>query len=129
MTIPCIPMSNDRLDEFESRLNILDKIVKLGWALIFGAFALGAWATLLEIRTQATQRDVDIMKSESSDFVAWRAEANGNRYTSTDHMKYASDVSTSLNGHDKRLTRLEDSILATQKALDRIENKLQTAPR
>jgi len=84
-----IYMSQDRLDELESKLSILDKIVKLGWALLIGAFGLGAWATLLEIRTQGAQRSIELLQTDTSMLVNWRSEANGNRYTSTDHSKYA----------------------------------------
>lgn len=119
-------MSDERLDQLEAKLGILDKIVKLGWALLFGAFGLGAWATLLEIRTQGASRAIEILQSDTTSLVNWRSETNGNRYTSVDHLKFATEMQGAINGHDKRITRVEDSIEQVKKSLDRIENKLQT---
>ena len=48
MTHP-ITMSDDQSDDFESRLKTLDIVVKLGWALIAGAFALGVWVATIQI--------------------------------------------------------------------------------
>lgn len=119
-------MSAERLDELEAKLGILDKIVKVGWALLIGAFGLGAWATLLEIRTQGAQKAIELLQTDASMLVNWRSESNGNRYTSGEHAKFATEINASFNGHDKRITRLEDTSIAIQKSLDRIESKLQT---
>lgn len=119
-------MSEDRLAELETKLGILDKIVRLGWALIAGAFAMGAWVTLLEIRSQAMSHSVDRLNGNMEQVNLWKAEANGNRYTSTDHTRYANEVQSTINMADKRLTRLEDAGVEIKKALDRIETKLQT---
>lgn len=95
-------MSEDRLQELENKLGILNKIVQLGWALIVGAFTLGAWVTLLEIRTQAASVQIERLARDM-------------------------DASEKLVTHDdKRITRLEDTTVDIKKALDRIESKLQT---
>ena len=42
-------MSDEQSDDFESRLKTLDIVVKLGWALLAGAFALGVWVATIQI--------------------------------------------------------------------------------
>lgn len=42
-------MSDDQQDEFENHLKTLDIVVKLGWALLAGAFALGVWVATIQI--------------------------------------------------------------------------------
>ena len=42
-------MSDEQSDDFESRLKTLDIVVKLGWALLAGAFALGVWVAAIQI--------------------------------------------------------------------------------
>ena len=42
-------MSEEQHDDFESRLKTLDIVVKLGWALLAGAFALGVWVATIQI--------------------------------------------------------------------------------
>jgi len=119
-------MSEDRLAELEAKLGILDKIVKLGWALICGAFMIGCWVSILEIRSRAMSVQVERLTGNMEQVNLWKAEANGNRYTSPDHNRYAAEVQTTMNIADKRITRLEDSSVEIKKALDRIEVKLQT---
>jgi len=45
-----ITMSQDQEEDLQSKLKTLDLIVKLGWALIFGAFAIGVWVATIENR-------------------------------------------------------------------------------
>lgn len=44
-----LTMSDDQQDEFENHLKTLDIVVKLGWALLAGAFALGVWVATIQI--------------------------------------------------------------------------------
>ena len=48
MTHP-MTMSDEQSADFESRLKTLDIVVKLGWALLAGAFALGVWVATIQI--------------------------------------------------------------------------------
>jgi hypothetical protein len=42
-------MSAEQRDDFTSRLKTLDILVKLGWALLAGAFAMGVWVATIQI--------------------------------------------------------------------------------
>tara|TARA_R110000868_G_scaffold135821_1_gene348435 strand:+ start:108 stop:470 length:363 start_codon:yes stop_codon:yes gene_type:complete len=119
-------MSEDRLEAIENQLSILKNLVGLGWCILGGAFGLGCWSTLLEIRTQAAGLDIAELKREASITSQFRAESNGGKYTTSDHLRYVAEVSTTINGADKRITRLEDTTSDIKKSLDRIESKLQT---
>ena len=51
-------MSDDQQDDFESRLKTLDIVVKLGWALLAGAFALGVWVATIQIAVNENTQSV-----------------------------------------------------------------------
>jgi hypothetical protein len=54
-------VTREQLQDFESKLKILDLVVKLGWALIVGAFMLGTWVAAIQIainRQTESLRDV-----------------------------------------------------------------------
>ena len=42
-------MTGDQQDDFESRIKTLDIVVKMGWALLAAAFALGVWVATIQI--------------------------------------------------------------------------------
>jgi hypothetical protein len=55
------PVTREQLQDFESKLKILDLVVKLGWALLVGAFLLGTWVAAIQIainRQTESLRDV-----------------------------------------------------------------------
>ena len=55
------PVTREQLQDFESKLKILDLVVKLGWALLVGAFMLGTWVAAIQIainRQTESLRDV-----------------------------------------------------------------------
>lgn len=119
-------MSEDRFTAIESQLVILKNLVAIGWALLVGAFCIGAWTTLLEIRVQSASAEIERLTTTTDTIRTWHHETNGNRYTSTDHVKFANEIMAVNSTSDKRITRLEDSTAEIKKSLDRIENKLQT---
>jgi hypothetical protein len=54
-------VTREQLQDFESKLKILDLVVKLGWALLVGAFMLGTWVAAIQIainRQTESLRDV-----------------------------------------------------------------------
>ena len=42
-------VTREQLQDLESKLKILDLVVKLGWALLVGAFMLGTWVAAIQI--------------------------------------------------------------------------------
>jgi len=44
-----LTMSEEQTEGFSSRLKTLDIVVKLGWALLAGAFAMGVWVATIQI--------------------------------------------------------------------------------
>ena len=119
-------MSDELAEDFEKRLKTLDIIIKLGFALLAGAFGLGVWVATLEWRQGVLMQDVDSHDKTLSEFNMWRAETNGSRFTSQDYVKASANLQEALINHDKRLTRTEDTMLRLEKAMDRIELKLGT---
>ena len=54
-------VTREQLQDFESKLKILDLVVKLGWALLVGAFMLGTWVAAIQIainRQKESLKDV-----------------------------------------------------------------------
>ena len=52
-------VTREQLQDLESKLKILDLVVKLGWALIVGAFLLGTWVAAIQI---AINRQTESLK-------------------------------------------------------------------
>ena len=117
-------MSEERIQTLEQKLAILDKIVKLGWALLAGAFALGAWATLLEIRTQAAGKSIDLLVSNQNAVLTWKAGLQASQFTAQEHNKYATEVQSNMNTQDKRLTRVEDGLISIKESLHEIKDAM-----
>ncbi|NBU84163.1 MAG: hypothetical protein EBS21_06100 [Sphingomonadaceae bacterium] len=73
-------MSEDMQDEFKDRLQTIDTVVKIGWWILAGAFALGVWVTTLQIAVnnntlnnqigEARLRDLELKESVSSERLA-----------------------------------------------------------
>jgi len=49
-------MSTKQTDDFASRLKTLDILIKLGWALLAGAFAMGVWVATIQIAVNENTR-------------------------------------------------------------------------
>jgi len=96
----CYPMSEERISELEQKLNVLDRLVRIGWAFLCGAFALGVWAATLEIRMQ------------TSDDTMVRHEAEIKTARSDMHRIEVGE------------TQMKTDIAYIKVALDRIEKKL-----
>ena len=96
-------MSEEKISELES---LLRRMIGLGWASLLGvvaaAFAFGGWAASLELRAQDSSARL------------------------TNATRISLEAQSELNNHDKRVTRVEDSVLSINKSLDRIEGKLGT---
>ena len=52
-------VTREQLKDLESKLKILDLVVKLGWALLVGAFMLGTWVAAIQI---AINRQTESLK-------------------------------------------------------------------
>lgn len=73
-------MSAEQTDDFSSRLKTLDIVVKLGWAVLAGAFAMGVWVATIQIAvseathtTAAVQpriRDLELRESANNEKLA-----------------------------------------------------------
>jgi hypothetical protein len=50
-------MSEDQQSDFFDRLKTLDLVVKLGWALLAGAFGLGIWVTSIQLELSNNTRE------------------------------------------------------------------------
>lgn len=129
-------MSDEMMEEFESRLKALDVVVRLGRWLLVGAFAIGVWVATLEIRQNAAvaaledheeglkQHEVELHK-----LTVLNAESLASRYTAQQAALDKSLVQAQLNGNDKRIALLEESLKYIRHGLDRVEEKLGTQPK
>jgi hypothetical protein len=128
-------MSDENYADLESKLKVLDLVVKLGWGLIAGAFAIGVWVATLEIRQSGFsgflhEHDLSIRNhgTELNRVSIWQAGMEGTKYTASDASRDRQSMQQQLTEHDKRLTRIEDSTNSISKGVERIEQKLQTKP-
>jgi hypothetical protein len=49
-------MSSQQTSDLSNRLKSLDIVVKLGWALLAGAFAMGVWVAAIQIAVNENTR-------------------------------------------------------------------------
>jgi len=73
-------MSDEQRTDFEDRLKTLDIVVKVGWALLSGAFALGIWVATIQIAVnentsaeasdQIRIRDLELKESANNEKLA-----------------------------------------------------------
>lgn len=103
-------MSEEKITKLESDLEALSKLG--GWikALVVGGVTIGIWLGLMEFRQQSDTAAIIELQHRSQEFALWKAEQTGNRYTSVDHNKYATEAASVAATQDKRVTRLEDAI-------------------
>ena len=119
-----IIMSDQTASQFVDELKKLDLVIRLGIALLIGAFGLGVWVTTLEWRTGETstlsasnQRAIDEMR-------IWKAETTASRFTLADFMKSNQLTTEQISLMDKRTVRLEDNFTRIEKTLEQIDMKL-----
>lgn len=75
-----LTMSDQQRTDFEDRLKTLDIVVKVGWALLSGAFALGIWVATIQIAVnentnakandQIRIRDLELRESANNEKLA-----------------------------------------------------------
>lgn len=75
-----LTMSDEQRTDFEDRLKTLDIVVKVGWALLSGAFALGIWVATIQIAVnentsaktsdQIRIRDLELKESANNEKLA-----------------------------------------------------------
>ena len=62
---------HEQLEErIESRLKSLDIVIKLGWSLIAGAFAIGVWVATIQIAVNNHQIAIEEAKRARADEMA-----------------------------------------------------------
>lgn len=75
-----LTMSDAQQATFEERLKTLDIVVKVGWGLLSGAFALGIWVSTIQIAVnentaakvndQSRIRDLELKESANNEKLA-----------------------------------------------------------
>ena len=130
-----ITMSEEQSDQFAEEIQDLKTLSRLGKALLVGAFFLGGWVATIQIGQLNLGKDVlDAQISvknhgtELNRIGIWQAGIEGSKYTSLDANRDKSQLQQQIVEHDKRLTRIEDSISRIEKGIERIEAKIGTKP-
>lgn len=118
-------MSDENQIDFEAHMKRLDWVVRLGVALIAFGFAIGGWVMRLEIQQGSLANESKQHATELTALNLWQAKTDGNRFTLQDFSKSSQIILESINGNDKRITRLEDSLARVEKLMERIELKLE----
>lgn len=130
-----LTMSEEQSYQFAEEIQALKTLSRLGKALLVGAFFLGGWVATIQIGQLNLGKDVlDAQISvknhgtELNRIGIWQAGIEGSKYTSLDANRDKSQLQQQLVEHDKRLTRIEDSISRIEKGIERIEAKIGTKP-
>ena len=119
-----IIMSEQTAEQFVEELKRLDLVVKLGIALLVGAFGLGVWVATLEFRTGETEVIANESARTIDEMRLWKAETISSRFTLQDFMKANQLTVEQANIMDKRTAHLEDDFARIEKTLERIDAKL-----
>lgn len=130
-----LTMSEEQSYPFAEEIQALKTLSRLGKALLVGAFFLGGWVATIQIGQLNLGKDVlDAQISvknhgtELNRIGIWQAGIEGSKYTSLDANRDKSQLQQQLVEHDKRLTRIEDSISRIEKGIERIEARIGTKP-
>lgn len=118
-------MSDEKIEELEIRIDAITKMVPLMRWLLIGACGVGAWTALIQYQVKWLMTSVEDQQKAVRHVELWRAETNGNRYTSADHNDYARIVQEYQANQDKRLTRLEDQFTTISESLKAIRDELK----
>jgi hypothetical protein len=128
-------MSDNEAEQFAEEMQSLRTLTRLGWGVIVGAFMMGGWVAVLQMKQitiaeTVTDANTHIKNhgTELNRIGLWQAGVEGSRYTSLDASRDKTLLQQQLTEHDKRLTRIEDSITRIEKGIERIEGKLGTKP-
>lgn len=130
-----LTMSEEQSYQFAEEIQALKTLSRLGKALLVGAFFLGGWVATIQIGQLHLGEDVVDMQigvkshgTELNRIGIWQAGIEGSKYTSLDANRDKSQLQQQLVEHDKRLTRIEDSISRIEKGIERIEARIGTKP-
>ena len=130
-----LTMSEEQSYQFAEEIQALKTLSRLGKALLVGAFFLGGWVATIQIGQLHLGKDVVDMQigvknqgTELNRIGIWQAGIEGSKYTSLDANRDKSQLQQQLVEHDKRLTRIEDSISRIEKGIERIEVKIGSKP-
>lgn len=110
--------------ELERKLTQLSYVVKLGYALIVGAFILGIWVATIELRTQSNSEQLAVAIPKIETLATFKEIANTTHMTAKEVSDLLFPIRESIVVGDKRLTRLEDLQATTTEYLKRIDSKL-----
>lgn len=128
-------MSEQESDQFAQEIQALKTLSRLGKALLVGAFFMGGWVATIQIGQLNLGKDVvDAQISvknhgtELNRIGIWQAGIEVSKYTSLDANRDKSQLQQQIVEHDKRLTRIEDSISRIEKGIERIEVKIGSKP-
>ncbi len=110
-------------------LESLARMVPWVRGLLFGAAAIGGWAASLQWSQHKMGEEIVDLKKQAHTFELWMTESNGNRYTTGDHSKYATEATAVTNGLDKRTQRLEDTSKDVKDALTSIKTTVDRLDR
>jgi len=120
-------MSEEKVLELERQLSrLLNVSVSSLIVVVIAAFGFGGWCATLEIRARESTTHIEESKVIRRDYETFRTVSEQNRYTATDAVRQSLVVQASLTEHDKRVTRLEDSVTQVKNSLGRIEDRLGT---
>lgn len=113
-------------------LSSVKKLFIMVWVLVSGAFSLGVYATILDIRTRNTEEVTKKNQADLHNYDIWRAGVDANRFDTSDGLRLSQEhtmverhLSENLIAQDKRLQRVEDTLISVKETLGRIEKKLE----
>lgn len=114
--------------DLERKLTQLGYVVKLGYALIVGAFALGVWVATIELRTQSHSEKLSAVTPKVESLVTFREISTSTHMTAKDVSDLLSPIRDAIVLADKRITRVEDSQAVITEYLKRIDSKIPSKP-
>ncbi len=118
-------MAKTKVEEFESKLSLVEKLLKLIWGLLFAGFVLGGWVTTIELRTQANCKTVVTHIEKLNNLELWKATTENSKWTIQQQNENDKVRSELQNLNDKRLQRLEDNWILVGKQFDEIKKSVE----
>tara|TARA_R110000796_G_C14571530_1_gene435813 strand:- start:45977 stop:46396 length:420 start_codon:yes stop_codon:yes gene_type:complete len=106
----------------------MSRLIKMGWWLLAGAFALGIWVATIQIQqlqVPENEHAIIAVNAELDAMERWKIEVDATRYTQNDrHTDDRAETARQLL-QEKRLQRLEDTQARIEETLDEIAATLK----
>lgn len=121
------PNMTDTIERHPVSHEDMGRLMKMAWALLVGAFALGLWVATIQLGQLQVPKNGEAIELAHRELVAmekWKIAVDATRYSLRDRADDKARESDNRLLQEKRLQRLEDTQIRIEKSLENIADSL-----